>query len=134
MKIAFVIAKALLGFALMVFGANYFGHFIQTPSPEGEWAKRFMGALVNTPYMTTVKVLEIIGGGMILSGRLAPLGLLIIGPILVNILLYDAFMDTKGLPVAIVLSGLALLVAYGHKEYFAPFFKVRHDHCTFKGK
>jgi putative oxidoreductase len=134
MKIAGVIAKVLLGFAFLVFGANYFGHFLPTPSPEGEWAKHFMAGLVNTPYLTTVKILEIIGGGMILSGRLAPLGLLILGPILINILLYDAFMDPKGLPVAIVLSVLAILVGYKHKDYFAPFFKVRHDHCTFKGK
>jgi putative oxidoreductase len=127
MKIAVVIAKALLGFGFMVFGANHFGHFINLPPSEGVAAGHFMVALTSTPYMTIVKILEILGGAMVLSGRLAPLGLVILGPILVNILLYDALMDPKGLPVAIVLSGLALLIAYHYKEYFAPFFKVRPD-------
>jgi putative oxidoreductase len=134
MKIAVVIAKFLLGLAFIVLGANHFVHFIPQPPLESDTSKAFLGVLMSTGYMNVVKILEILGGAMILSGRLAPLGLLILGPILVNIFLYDALMDPKGLPVVIVLMGLAVLIGYRHKDYFAPFFQVRADHCTFKGK
>ena len=128
MKInAVVIAKFLLGLAFVVFGANGFLHFIPTPPPERADAGNFLGLLVSTHYLSVVKVLEMLGGIMILSGRLAPLGLLIIGPILVNIFLYDALMDPKGLGLVLPLIALALFIGYRHKEYFTPFFQVRAD-------
>ena len=133
-RIPVVIAKVLLGTAFIVFGANGFLHFLPLPPPASASATQFLGLLESTGYLKVVKALEIVGGGLILGGRLAPLGLLILGPILVNIALYDVFMDPKGLPLVIVLGALALLIGYRHKEHFTPFARVHRDHCTFKGK
>lgn len=128
------IAKAILGVGFLVFGANGFLHFLPVPPPVSASAQSFLGLLDSTGYMKVVKALEMLGGGLILGGRLAPLGLLILGPILVNIALYDLLMDLKGLPVVLVFGALALFIGYRHKEHFAPFFKVHAEHCTFKGK
>jgi putative oxidoreductase len=134
MRVGVVIAKVLLGLGFIVFGLDGFLHmFPQPPLPDGV-AKEFMGALTATPYFKVVKALEVLGGLLILSGRLAPLGLLILGPVMVNILLFDLFMFPGGLPVILVLGALAAFIGWRHKDYFAPFFKVREDHCTFLGK
>ncbi len=129
-----VVAKAILGTAFIVFGANGFLHFLPLPPPASASVTQFLGLLESTGYLKVVKALEIVGGVLILGGRLAPLGLLILGPILVNIVLYDVFMDPRGLPLGIVLGALALLIGYRHREHFVLFARVRRDHCTFKGK
>ena len=134
MRYAVVIAKVLLGAGFIVFGLDGFLHFLPSPPlPEGH-AKTFIETMNATPYFKVVKFLEVLGGIFILSGRLAPLGLLILGPVMVNILLYDIFMFPGGLPVVLFLGALALFIGYRHRDYFAPFFKVREDHCTFKGR
>lgn len=128
------IAKAILGVGFLVFGANGFLHFLPVSPPASASAQSFLSTLDSTGYMKVIKALEMAGGGLILGGRLAPLGLLILGPILVNIALFDLLMDPKGLPVVIALGALALFVGWRHKEHFAPFFVVYREHCTFKGK
>jgi uncharacterized membrane protein YphA (DoxX/SURF4 family) len=128
--IPFRIAKILLGAAFVVFGLNGFLNFLPAPAIEGENAKAFLGALVASGFMSVVKGLEVIAGILLLSGRLAPLGLLILGPIIVVIALFDATMDPKGLPVITVLGLLSLYIASRHKEHFARFFKARAEHCT----
>lgn len=129
--IPFRIAKILLGAAFVVFGLNGFLNFLPVPPIEGENAKAFLGALGASGFMSVVKGLEVVGGILLLSGRLAPFGLLILGPIIVVIALFDATMDPKGLPVITVLGLLSLYIASRHKEHFAPFFKPAADHCTF---
>jgi putative oxidoreductase len=129
-----VIAKAILGVAFLVFGANGFLHFLPVPPPDSANGLAFLKLMDSTGYLKVVKALEMVAGGLILGGRLAPLGLLILGPILVNIILFDIFMDPMGLPVVGVFGALALFVVWRHKEHFTPFFAVRAEHCTFKGK
>lgn len=129
--IPFRLAKLLLGLAFLIFGLNGFFNFLPVPPLEGENAKAFLGALVASGFMYAVKGLEVIGALLILSGRLAPLGLLLLGPIIVVIALFDLNMDPKGLPVIAVLGLLSLFVASKHKEHFAPFFRARGEHCTF---
>lgn len=127
----FSLAKMLLGGAFILFGLNGFLKFLPVPPPTDPNAQAFMQAMSASKFLAVVKALEVIGGMMILSGRLAPLGLLILGPIIVCILLYDILMDPKGLPVILVLTALALFVAYKHQDVFSRFFVVRHDQCTF---
>ena len=77
-------------------------------------AGAFIGAMFTSGYLGVVKVLEIIGGALTASGRFTPLGLVILGPIVLNIALYDLFLvkafNPLGFGVAIL--SLFLLVAY----------------------
>ncbi len=121
MKIAAIIARILLGLIFVVFGLNGFLHFIPIPAPETEHAKAFMGALFGSGYGTYVKGLEVLGGALILSGRFTPLGLLIIGPILVNIILYHWKMMPGNLPLVLVMSVCSIILLMHHKREFGPF-------------
>jgi putative oxidoreductase len=65
------------------------------PPPEGTPAAHFMAALGPTGYMTMVKVFELIGGILVAIPKTRNFGLLILGPIIINILAFHAFV-TKG--------------------------------------
>ena len=98
MKLAPTIAGGLLGLAFVVFGANFFLNFIPMPadpSPADAPHKLFMAALFPTGYLAFVKVLEILGGLLVAVPKTRNIGLLILGPIIVNILAFHIFL-TKG--------------------------------------
>ena len=92
------------------------------PPPPTAEAGMFMGALMPTGYMTMVKVLELLGGILVAIPRTRNFGLLILGPILVNILAFHAFI-TKGEgllnPMIIVIVLLALYLLWTGRKGFA---------------
>lgn len=98
MKNASNIAGALLGLLFLTFGLNFFFNFIPMPadpSPADAPHKLFMAALFPTGYLTFVKVLEITGAILVALPKTRNIGLLVLGPIVVNILAFHIFL-TKG--------------------------------------
>ena len=122
MKIATIIARVLLGLVFVVFGANKFLHFLPNPPMQGAGAQ-FMGAMFETHYLYVVATCEVLGGLLLLAGRFVPLGLTLVGPVVVNILAFHIFMDNSGLPVALVVSALALFLLWRHRQNFAGLVK-----------
>src|SRR5208283_3116419 len=114
MKIITTIARILLGLVFTVFGLKAFFRFIPMSPPQGQ-AGAFMGALFTSHYLYAVKCFEIIGGLLLLSGRFVPLGLTLLGPVIVNILFYDFFLDHSGLPI-----GIRCRPARAHRALSAP--------------
>ena len=123
MKILTLIVRILLGLMFVVFGLNGFLHFMKTPPPPSGHAGEFVGALFATGYLHVVMALQLIGGALVLSGRFLPLGLLLLGPVIVNILLFHVFMDRNGLPMALVVSALSLFLLGRHWSAFASVFR-----------
>jgi len=119
MKYAIIVTRSLLGLIFVIFGANYFFKFIPIPPSEGPPAE-FMGAMFITGYLAVIKVLEIIGGALTLSGRFTPLGLLILGPIVVNIALYDLLMAKAFNPLGVVVAALSAFLLYAYRANFLP--------------
>jgi uncharacterized membrane protein YphA (DoxX/SURF4 family) len=101
MKIATIIVRILLGLMFVVFGLNGFLHFIPMGDPPKGLAGEFVNALMNTSYIKVVAGLQVAGGLLVLSGRFLPLGLLLLGPVIVNILLFHLFLEPKGLGMAL---------------------------------
>lgn len=58
--------------------------------PEGSPAALFMGALGPTGMLTLIKLCELVGGLLVIVPRTRNIGLLVLGPIIVNILAYHA--------------------------------------------
>ena len=117
MKIATIIVRSLLGLMFIVFGLNIFFNFMPPP-PEGP-ARNFIMALAVSHYFYVVGALEAVGGALLLAGRLVPLGLTLLGPVIVNILCVHVFLEPSGLPMAIVVSALALFLLWCYREHFA---------------
>src|SRR5207253_6687849 len=125
MKIVTLIARILLGLVFLVFGLNGFLNFLNTgPAPTG-LAGQFLGALILSHYFWVVAALQVAGGALLLVNRFVPLGLVLLGPVIVNILLYHLFLNLMGIGLAIVVAILWLIVFYGHRQYFSGIFVQR---------
>ena len=123
MKIATMIARSLLGLIFVVFGSNMFLHFISMPPPEGP-ARDFMTALFVSHYLYVVGALQVMGGLLLFTGRWVPLGLTLVGPVIVNIVCFHALMAPAGLPMAITVSALAVFLVWRHRGNFAGLVKA----------
>ena len=125
MKLASTIARYLLGFIFFVFGLNGFLHFIpQPPMPPGPGAD-FTGALFVSHFLIVVFLLEIIPAVLLLANRYVPLALVLLGPVIINIFLFHTFMAPSGLPLALVVIVLWLLVAASVRPAFNGIFQQR---------
>jgi hypothetical protein len=114
MKYLPTIAAVLLGLLFVFSGVVVLsGLAPDAPAPlEGSPAAHFMAAFVPTGYLTFVKVLEVVGGVLVAVPRTRNLGLLVLGPIIVNILAFHVFItDGQGLLSPMLLT-VCLLAAY----------------------
>lgn len=71
-----------------------------------------MTTLFVSRYLYLVGALQVAGRFLLLTGRWAPLGLTLLGPIIVNILAFHVLMAPAGLPLASVVSALALFLVW----------------------
>ena len=96
MKHLLTIAGALLGFLFVFSGANFFLKLMDMgggAAPPDHPTSLFMGALIPTGYFAFVKVLEMVGGVLVAIPRTRNLGLLALGPVIVNILCFHIFLN-----------------------------------------
>ena len=124
MKHAPTIAGILLGLLFIMSSVVVLFSLVQMPPPpEGTPAALFMGAFGPTGYMTFVKVLELLGGILVAIPRTRNFGLLILGPILVNILAFHILIMKGTSLFDPMLIGICLLAAYllwvGRKQFSA---------------
>ena len=125
MKILTLIARLLLGLTFVVLGLNGFLNFLSMgPMPSG-LAGQFIGALALSHYFWVVAGLQVAGGALLLVNRFVPLGLVLLGPVIVNIILYHVFLNPTGIGLAIVVTVLWLIVFYAHRQYFSGIFAQR---------
>ena len=96
MKLATNIVAGLFGL-LFLFGGLFFffGKMPEQPS-MGPAADHFMAAFGPTGYMAFVKICEILGGALVAVPKTRNLGLLILGPIVINILCFHGFVAQGG--------------------------------------
>src|SRR2546423_14475296 len=107
-----------------VFGLNAFFKFRGPPPQMQGQAGAFITALMSSGYMYVVAVLQVLGGLCLLLGaRFVPLGLTLLGPVIVNIVLYHLFLDPQGLPMAIVVAALALFLLWIYRFKFPAIFQ-----------
>ena len=83
--------------------------------PSGD----FVNAMVDTGYVKVVGFCQVAGGLILLVGRFIPLGLTLLGPVIVNILCYHIFLSLEGWQVASVVAALALFLLWRHRANFA---------------
>ena len=125
MKIVTLIARLLLGLTFVVLGLNGFLNFLNMgPLPSG-LAGQFIVALAQSHYFWVVAGLQVAGGVLLLVNRFVPLALVLLGPVIVNILLYHVFLNRSGAQLAILVTILWFIVFYGHRQYFSGIFVQR---------
>ncbi len=115
-------ARVLVGLPFFVLGLAFFVPFLpMEPPPLPERATAFAGALGASGYMAVVKVLELVGGLLVLSGRYTPVGLVLVTPVAVNIALWDLLL--VGQPaLGVVLTALCVFLVWYYRRHFAGVF------------
>lgn len=118
-----LIVRLALGAVFFVFGLNGFLHFLPTP-PMPEGAAQFAGALAATGYMfPLVKGIEVVAAVMLLSGRLVPLALTLLAPIIVNIVLFHVVFQPAW-PMVLYLLGSEIFLVYAYRSAFSGVLNV----------
>ena len=124
MKYVIVIVRVLLGLLFVVFGSNAFLNFMGPPPPMQGQAGAFITALMSSGYIYVIAVLEVLGGLCLLLGaRFVPLGLTLLGPVIVNIVLFHVFLEPAGMAMAVVISALALFLLWIYRFKFPAIFQ-----------
>lgn len=121
MKIAVIIARVLLGLLFFVFGLNAFIHFIPMQPIPGD-AGIFVNLLYAHGWLTFLGLLYVIAGVLLLIGRYVPVGLVILGPILVNILLFHITLAPSGIAAGVIATLLELFLIWAYRPAFRPIF------------
>ena len=127
MKVLTIIARVLLGLVFIVFGSNAFLNFIPAPPPPG-LAGDFTKVFLASGYIYFIGGFQVIAGLLLLIGRFVPLGLTILGAIIVNIWAFHLLMMPEGLPPGIVVTILELFLVWRYRDAFAVLCAPDTDH------
>jgi putative oxidoreductase len=117
MKIAVLVARVLLGLIFVFFGLNGFLNFLHAPMPPGQ-AGQYLALLGPTIYMKFVFLVQLVGGVLLLSGQFVPLALVLLGPVIVNVLLFHISLAPAGLPPGLLAAILWFIVFFGVRRAF----------------
>ena len=124
MRIASVVARYLAGLIFLVMGLNGFLHFIPFPPPAGI-AGQFMGALYVSHYLWVIFAFQVIAGVLLLVNRYVPLAVAVLAPVIVNILCFHALMAPSGLPPALFVAVLWVVIFVDVRPAFSGLFQSR---------
>ena len=123
MKTVITISRIILGFIYLVFGLDYFFHFIPyEPNHTGKVAA-FKAALVNVGYFyPMIKSIQIAGGLSLLINRYAPFFAVVLFPISVNVFLYHTILVPSGWLMGVLLIVPNLFLGYAYRNYYRGMF------------
>ena len=123
MKYATLAASILLGLLFIMSSVVVLFNLVSMPEiPKDTPPYHFMAALGPTGFMKFVKVIELLGGILLFVPKTRNLGLLCLGPIIVNIVAYHVFvMKGEGLvnPMLIVICLLAVFLLWAERKAWA---------------
>jgi len=97
MKNATTVFRILLGFLYLVFGLDYFLHFIPYQPHHTGNARAFKDGLRAAGYFYPMqKIIQILGGVSLLINRYAPFSAVVLFPISLNVLLFHTILAPSG--------------------------------------
>src|SRR5579871_2532806 len=105
MKITVLVTRLLLGFLYLVFGLDYFLHFIPYQPPQHPGAAGlFKAGLMAAGYFYPMqKTIQIAGGLSLLSNWYAPFFAVVLFPISVNVFLFHTILVPSGWLMGVLL-------------------------------
>ncbi len=116
-----LVVRVLLGLMFVASGIIGILNLVKAELPPGD-AGLYMSILMNHGIMKFVALLMLVAGLLLLVGRFVPLGLVILGPILVNILLYHLLLEPKGIVPGIVATVLEVFLIWAYRFSFRGLF------------
>ena len=124
MKIATLIIRILVGGLMLFASINYFFHLSPEPNFTGNMLTFTKGIAATKYLMPLAKVVELIAGLTIISGKFMKIGAVILVPVTLNILLINIFLLPDGTPIAAALFLGNLFLIYTNWETYKGIFKA----------
>ena len=123
MKIAVVVLRSMLGFFYLVFGLDYFLHFIPYQPLHTGAAGAFIAGLKGTGYFYPMqKIIQILAGLSLLLNRYAPFSAVVVFPISLNVFLFHTILVPSGWLMGGLLLGPNLFLGYAYRKYYRGMF------------
>lgn len=123
MKNATTIFRILLGFLYLIFGLDYFLHFIPYQPHHTGNAKAFKDGLRAAGYFYPMqKVIQILGGVSLLINRYAPFSAVLLFPISLNVFLFHTLLVPSGWLMGVFLLVPNIFLGYSYRKYYSSMF------------
>ena len=123
MKNATTIFRFLLGFLYLVFGLDYFLHFIPYQPHHTGNAALFKAGLKAAGYFYPMqKVIQVLGGLSLLFNRYAPFSAVVLFPISLNVFLFHTILVPSGWLMGVFLLVPNLFLGYAYRRYYSSMF------------
>ena len=123
MKTATLISRVILGFIYLVFGLDFFLHFIPYQPLHTGKAGAFIAGLKGTGYFyPMLKSIQVVAGIFLLINRYAPFAAVVVFPISVNVFLYHTILVPSGWWMGVLLLVPNLFLGYAYRTYYAGMF------------
>ena len=123
MKAATIVSRIILGFIYLVFGLDYFFHFIPYEPHHTGIVAAFKADLLGVGYFyPMIKSIQIIGGISLLINRYAPFFAVVLFPISLNVFLYHTILVPSGWYMGVILIVTNLFLGYAYRKYYSGMF------------
>jgi putative oxidoreductase len=124
MKYLPTIAGIVLGLCFLAASIPVLFNLMHMPAlPEGTPAAHFMAAFGPTGYIKFVKMFEFVGGLLVMIPRLRNIGLLLLGPVIVNIIAFHTLVEGQPEhllnPMIIIIVMCVLYLLWSARKKFA---------------
>ena len=126
MKTWVLIARSLLGFLYLVFGLDYFFHFIPYQPLHPGKPGALVAGLKGTGYIyPMMKAIQILGGLSLLFDRYAPFSAVVLFPISLNVLLFHTILVPSGWLMGVILMVPNIFLGWAYRKYYSGMFTAR---------
>ncbi len=121
-----LIARCLLGLIYLVFGLDYFFHFIPYQPLHTGKPGALVAGLKGTGYIyPMMKTIQILGGLSLLLNRYAPFSAIVLFPISLNVLLFHTILVPSGWLMGVFLIVPNVLLGWAYRKYYRGMFEAR---------
>jgi putative oxidoreductase len=114
-----------VAFGLFWIASGLTGLLGLVPPPSTSAAGLFLAGLGAAGYLLPLMCLvQVLAGALILSPRLAPLGLTVLAPVMVQVLAFRLFLGApRMLPIALALTAAHVYLAWRNRAAFSALFR-----------
>lgn len=123
MKKATIVSRLMLGFIYLVFGLDYFLHFIPYQPHHTGRVAAFKMALINVGYFyPMIKSIQVVGGLSLLFNQYSAFFAVVLFPISVNVFLYHTLLVPSGWLMGVMLLVPNMFLGYAWRKYYSGMF------------
>jgi uncharacterized membrane protein YphA (DoxX/SURF4 family) len=126
MKIAVAIARIVLGLPFLIFGLNNFFHFIPMQPIPGD-AGTLVMIMYTHGWLVFHGILYVVAGLLLVVGRYVPVALVVLGPIIVNILVFHLTLAPSGIGPGLVCAVLEVFLIWAYWPAFRGIFTSKME-------